>query len=101
MASELTSQKIYRVGEATAEGDSDQVVVNTLADLFDVKKASSKDHSAQLINTTEALSTSSTLASQTDRNAPLHPADRPDQYLRPRVSRQEPPSNEVRKRAIP
>ncbi|KFY83369.1 hypothetical protein V498_08125, partial [Pseudogymnoascus sp. VKM F-4517 (FW-2822)] len=31
------------------DGDSDQVVVTTLADLFDVKKAVSKDNSAQLI----------------------------------------------------
>lgn len=49
VASEASSQKIYRVGEVVAEGDSDQVVANTLADLFDVKKAISKDHSAQLI----------------------------------------------------
>jgi hypothetical protein len=49
MATEASSQKIFRVGEVTADGDSDQVVANTLADLFDVKKAISKDHSAQLV----------------------------------------------------
>lgn len=49
MASEVCSQKIYRLGEVIADGDSDQVVVTTLADLFDVKKAISKDRSAQLI----------------------------------------------------
>ncbi|KAH6621817.1 hypothetical protein C7974DRAFT_397189, partial [Boeremia exigua] len=49
VASEATSQKIYRVGEVVADGDSDQVVANTLADLFDVKKAISKDRSAQLV----------------------------------------------------
>jgi hypothetical protein len=32
-----------------ADGDSDQVVVTTLADLFDIKKAISRDHSAQLV----------------------------------------------------
>jgi hypothetical protein len=32
-----------------ADGNSDQVVVTTLADLFDVKKALSKDNSAQLV----------------------------------------------------
>ena len=48
-ASEVTRQKIYRVGEAIADGDSDQVVVTTLADLFDVKKALSKGNSAQLV----------------------------------------------------
>jgi hypothetical protein len=49
VASEVSSQKIYRVGEVIADGDSDQVVANTLADLFDVKKAISKDRSAQLV----------------------------------------------------
>ena len=48
-ASEVSSQKVYRLGEAIADGDSDQVVANTLADLFDVKRAISKDRSAQLI----------------------------------------------------
>lgn len=49
IASEVSRQKIYRVGEAVADGDSDQVVVTTLADLFDVKKALSKGRSAQLV----------------------------------------------------
>jgi hypothetical protein len=48
-AREVSSQKIYRIGEVIADGDSDQVVANTLADLFDVKKAISKNNSAQLI----------------------------------------------------
>ncbi|EED17217.1 conserved hypothetical protein [Talaromyces stipitatus ATCC 10500] len=48
-ASEVSRQKIYRVGEVVADGESDQVVVTTLADLFDVKKASSKGNSAQLV----------------------------------------------------
>jgi hypothetical protein len=46
---EVTKQKKVTVGEAIAAGDSDQVVINTLADLFDVRKAVSKDNSAQLI----------------------------------------------------
>lgn len=33
-----------------ANGDSDQVVVNTLSDLFDVKKARSTGNSAQLVD---------------------------------------------------
>lgn len=49
MASEVSRQKIYRVGEVIADGESDQVVVNTLADLFDVKKALSTGNSAQLV----------------------------------------------------
>lgn len=49
VSSEVSQQKIYRIGEVVADGDSDQVVVTTLADLFDVKKALSKGRSAQLI----------------------------------------------------
>ncbi|RFU26134.1 hypothetical protein B7463_g10201, partial [Scytalidium lignicola] len=49
VAGEVSRQKIHRVGEAIADGDSDQVVVTTLADLFDVKKALSKGNSAQLV----------------------------------------------------
>ncbi|KAL3449169.1 hypothetical protein BJX65DRAFT_272967 [Aspergillus insuetus] len=49
VASDVSSQKIYRVGEVVADGESDQVVVTTLADLFDVKKALSTGNSAQLV----------------------------------------------------
>ncbi|RMZ83810.1 hypothetical protein DV738_g1025, partial [Chaetothyriales sp. CBS 135597] len=49
VASEISRQKVYRIGEVTAEADSDQVVVTTLADLFDIKKATSKGKSAQLV----------------------------------------------------
>lgn len=50
MASDqLAQKKIFTVGEMVADGDSDQVVVTTLADLFDVKKATSTNKSAQWI----------------------------------------------------
>ncbi|RMZ87344.1 hypothetical protein DV736_g5429, partial [Chaetothyriales sp. CBS 134916] len=49
VASEVSRQTVCKIGEVVAEGDSDQVVVTTLADLFDVKKALSKDNSAQLV----------------------------------------------------
>ena len=49
VASEASRQKIYRIGEVIADGDSDQVVVTTLADLFDIKKALAKGNSAQLV----------------------------------------------------
>lgn len=49
MASQISRQKVYRVGEAVAEGESDQMVVTTLSDLFDVKRALAKDRSAQLV----------------------------------------------------
>jgi hypothetical protein len=54
VASEVSRQKVYRIGEVIAEGDSDQVVVTTLADLFDIKKALSKDSSAQLVGSMTA-----------------------------------------------
>ncbi|RYP42956.1 hypothetical protein DL768_010164 [Monosporascus sp. mg162] len=46
---EAASQKIHTIGEAIAEGDSDQMVVTTLADLFEVRKAFSRGRSAQLV----------------------------------------------------
>jgi hypothetical protein len=49
LAGEASHEKIYRIGEVIADGNSDQVVVTTLADLFDIKKAHSKDKSAQLV----------------------------------------------------
>lgn len=49
VASEISRQTIFRVGEAIAEDSSDQVVVTNLADLFDIKKATSKNYSAQLV----------------------------------------------------
>lgn len=53
MGNEVSSQKIFRIGEVVADGDSDQVVVTTLADLFDVKKALSTGNSAQLVGSME------------------------------------------------
>ncbi|KFZ01386.1 hypothetical protein V500_00796 [Pseudogymnoascus sp. VKM F-4518 (FW-2643)] len=56
VASEVSHQKIYRIGEVIADGESDQVIVTTLADLFDVKKAVSTGNSAQLIGSMTAES---------------------------------------------
>ncbi|KAF5235105.1 hypothetical protein FANTH_11826 [Fusarium anthophilum] len=46
---QVAHQKVYTVGEMIADGNSDQVVITTLADLFNVKKASSTNRSAQWI----------------------------------------------------
>ena len=56
MATEVSRQKVYKIGEVIADGDSDQVVVTTLADLFDIGKALSKDKSAQLVGSMTAES---------------------------------------------
>jgi hypothetical protein len=42
-------RKIHTIGDAQADHDSDQVVVTTIADLFDVRKAIAKNRSAQLV----------------------------------------------------
>jgi hypothetical protein len=39
---------VYRVGEVVADGESDQVVMITLTDLFDVRKALSKGNQPNL-----------------------------------------------------
>lgn len=46
---QMSRQKIHTFGEVIAEGDSDQVVVTTLADLFDIRKARASGRAAQLL----------------------------------------------------
>jgi hypothetical protein len=48
-SNEVSRQKIYNIGEAIADKDSDQVLVTSLADLFDIKMARSTGRSAQWI----------------------------------------------------
>lgn len=48
-SNEVTNQKIHIIGEVIADGDSDQMVVTTLADMFNVGKAISKNRSAVLV----------------------------------------------------
>lgn len=48
-AQQVSHQKIHMVGEVVAEDDTDQVVVTTLADLFEVRKVWAKNRSAQLV----------------------------------------------------
>jgi len=48
-SNEVSSQKIHIIGDATADGDSDQVVVTTLADMFKVGNTTSKNRSALLV----------------------------------------------------
>ena len=42
-------RKILTIGEVIADDDTDQLVVTTLADLFDVRKVLAKNRSAQLV----------------------------------------------------
>ncbi|GAB1316431.1 hypothetical protein MFIFM68171_06641 [Madurella fahalii] len=46
---QVKHRKIHTVGEVVANDDTDQVVITTLADLFDVRKVLAKDRSAQLV----------------------------------------------------
>jgi hypothetical protein len=48
-ANQVSSQKIHIIGDVTADGDCDQVVVTTLADLFNVGKVKATGKSSQLI----------------------------------------------------
>ena len=123
MASEVSRQKVYRIGEVVADGDSDQVVVTTLADLFDIKKALSKGNSAQLVGsmTEEALrnltdkryssrfgavatepaevatpSSPSTFGTQNEKRS----EEGPSQCQWPKTRRDRPSPNEIRKRAV-
>ena len=48
-SSEITSQKIHIVGEVVADGESDNMVVTTLAELFNVGKATATEKSAILV----------------------------------------------------
>ncbi|EER40864.1 conserved hypothetical protein [Histoplasma capsulatum H143] len=128
MANEVSRQKIYRIGEAIADGDSDQVVVTTLADLFDIKRALSKGNSAQLVGsmTEEALRHLAdrryssrfgavTGDSDPETGATISPSlletrrskyvvraqtDGEDQPPEPKTRRNTPSPNEVRKRAV-
>ncbi|RAQ54250.1 hypothetical protein AFGD_005525 [Aspergillus flavus] len=125
VASEVSRQKIYRVGEAVADGDSDQVVVTTLADLFDVKKALSTGNSAQLVGSmtddalchladkryssrfgvsahpTGATTTKSPPAFETRRSKHSFPpqSSNDERFSKLETRRNEPSPNEMRKRA--
>ncbi|GMF74449.1 unnamed protein product [Aspergillus oryzae] len=125
VASEVSRQKIYRVGEAVADGDSDQVVVTTLADLFDVKKALSTGNSAQLVGSmtddalchladkrygsrfgvsahpTGATTTKSPPAFETRRSKHSFPpqSGNDERFSKLETRRNEPSPNEMRKRA--
>ncbi|KAI1839521.1 hypothetical protein JX266_014268 [Neoarthrinium moseri] len=122
------SHKIHIIGEVAAEDDTDQVVITTLANLFDVKKVSARNRSAQLVGSTDAatlqkLSTdryssrfgavSGGLELDSGRVSNCMPnvyvkEDRVDRANSPRIQRQvkgdemrhsKPSSNEIRKRA--
>lgn len=116
---EVSRRKIHNVGEAIADGDSDQVVVTTLADLFDVKKALSRGRSAQLIGsmTDETLrqlsedrygsrfgALANAEADETTSHSTLetqlpHRTDKDGQPRDTATRRSKPTPNEIRKRA--
>lgn len=50
---QVSRQKIYTVGEVIADDDCDQLVVTTLADLFNVGKVKAMRRSAQLVGSME------------------------------------------------
>lgn len=129
MASEVSRQKVYRIGEVIAQGDSDQVVVTTLADLFDIKKALSKDNSAQLVGSMTAenlhyltekryssrfgtltgqtapseadiTTSSAAVQAQQSKSAPAPQLAGHEQPREPRTRQDRPSPNEMRKRVV-
>jgi hypothetical protein len=53
-SNQVSSQKIHIIGEVIADDDCDQVVVTTLADLFNVGKVKAMRRSAQLVGSMQA-----------------------------------------------
>jgi hypothetical protein len=53
-SNQVSSQKIHIIGEVIGDEDCDQVVVTTLADLFNVGKVKAKSRSAQLVGSMPA-----------------------------------------------
>lgn len=127
VASEISYQKTQRIGEAVSEDNSDQVVVTSSADIFDVKIALSKSRSAQLVATvtpenfnymidrrynsrlgelsdhsipSQTASTTSTTvsSSQRDKQSTFSRAGKDGRTLGSDMRRDKPNSNEVRKR---
>jgi hypothetical protein len=126
VANEVSSKKIYRVGEVIATGDSDQVVVTTLADLFDVRKALAQDNAMQLVGSMAADSlrhlaeqrytsrfgastrssdpakagtTGSPPVLETQKGRHAFPAENDGQPPESKARQNRPSSNETRKRA--
>ncbi|KAM0427145.1 hypothetical protein ACHAQK_012158 [Fusarium lateritium] len=124
---QVANQKVYTVGELVADGDSDQVVITTLADLFDVRKASATNRSAQWVGylsdeTTRQISkdrynsrfgaviasghgdgiSAMTTASRTrdHDSGPTRRAERLGQPGAPEATQKRPSPNEMRKRAM-
>jgi hypothetical protein len=52
IADEISRQKVFKVGEVVVEDNSDNLVINTAADLFDVTKAFSRNNSALVVSST-------------------------------------------------
>jgi len=48
-STQIQLRKIHVIGEVIADDDTDQVVITTLADLFDVKKVMAKNRTTQLV----------------------------------------------------
>jgi len=48
-SSQIQNRKVHMIGEVIADDDTDQVVITTLADLFDVKKVLAKNRTTQLV----------------------------------------------------
>lgn len=116
---QVTKQKIHIIGEAVADGESDHMVVTTLADIFNVGKTICKDRSAMLVGsmsdealmqlsrdryssrfggaTTADRTSNDQTAAMNSEASHIDPKLKSKQSLHPRSP---PSSNETRKRVI-
>lgn len=128
-SNQVSHQKIHIIREVVADDDTDQVVVTTLADLFDVGKVLAKSGSAQLVgsmtdDTLQKLSAdryssrfgtapsnsgraqvrstalTSSCTSQEGNKAALYQSNKDRQTLDVDLKSARPSPNEVRKRAV-
>ncbi|KAL4888139.1 hypothetical protein BDV59DRAFT_148234 [Aspergillus ambiguus] len=105
MASEVSRQKVYRIGEVVADGDSDQLVGSmteeALRNLTD-RRYSSRFGAVvtNATNSAEVATTSSPSAFESQNLAfPLSRSEE-EQFELPKIRREKPSSNEMKKRAM-
>lgn len=96
VATEVSEQKIHIIEEAIADDYSDQLVVTTVADLFNVKKAVSTKHSAQLVG---SLTPENFRDLTEKRYDSRYGAVVPDSSQAEAGATRSPPSSETRRRA--
>lgn len=123
---QVTRLKVHNIGPVIAENDTDQVVITTMADLFNVERVQAKSRSAQLVGSTtpdvlrqisadrygsrfgavngglssgdETTAPSVIVSRNADRSAPSHPTGVKQRSKENKQSWTTPTANEMRRR---